>query len=184
MTDHVAEAVDAHLAHWADDLGSDRRAYTNHVVRMLKLCDALHRHFGGADADKPTSRELFVIAGVFHDLGIWTAHTLDYLEPSAELARRWLADNDRSELADDVSRMIVDHHKLTGAGDIGDPVEIFRRADFIDASLGLRRFGLPMAEYRSIAKQYPNAGFHKRLAQFLGKQVITHPTNPAPMFKW
>jgi hypothetical protein len=31
-----------------------------------------------------------VIAACFHDLGIWTDHTFDYLSPSAGLARDYL----------------------------------------------------------------------------------------------
>lgn len=184
MTSTVPDWVSAHLEPWGDQLGRDRQAYTNHVIRVLELCDALHFQHGGTITDKPTNRELFLVAGVFHDLGIWTAKTLDYLGPSAKLARDWLRANDRSDLADDVTRMIEDHHKITQASAPDSPVEIFRRADFIDASLGIRRFGLPMPVYRGIARKYPNAGFHKRLLQLAGKQLVTHPSRPAPMFKW
>jgi hypothetical protein len=35
--------------------------------------------------------EKIAIAGVFHDLGIWTNKTFDYIAPSVVLAREYLA---------------------------------------------------------------------------------------------
>lgn len=168
--------VEARLAPYAAALGRDRQAYTHHVLRVLALCEELS---AGAARD-----ERFVTAAVFHDLGIWTAGTFDYLAPSADLARGWLLEQDRPDLVPEVVRMIDLHHKVRPAGEDSDPVEVFRRADTIDVTRGLRRFGVARAAYRWIAGEHPNAGFHRRLAQLTLRRLREDPLHPAPMLKW
>ncbi len=41
--------------------------------------------------------------------------------------------------------MIREHHKVTSAGEYGLLVEVFRRSDWIDVSLGVRRSGVSRA---------------------------------------
>ncbi|MBL1075509.1 hypothetical protein JK358_14005 [Nocardia sp. 2] len=183
-SDPGAAAVAKILEHWTTDLGSDRAAYTNHAIRVLRLCDLLHLHYGGSADELPGTREEFVVAAAFHDLGVWTAHTFDYLPPSLDLSRTWLADRGESALIPLVSAMIDDHHKLRPAGSRMSPIELFRRADAIDASLGVVRFGLPRREYGALRRAVPDAGFHKRLAQLFVTRVRQHPLSPAPMLKW
>ena len=46
----------------------------------------------------------------------------------------------------EIEAMIVNHHKVTSARpDRQSLVESFRRADWIDVTRGLRRFGLPLS---------------------------------------
>jgi len=59
----------------------------------------------------------------------------------------------------------------------------FRRADWIDVSRGLLTFGLPRARLVHIFSTWPDAGFHRRLAQLAGRRLLTHPWNPLPMFR-
>ncbi len=80
--------------------------------------------------------------------------------------------------------MIEQHHKIRHADGPTSPVEIFGRADTIDLTLGLRRFGVPLHAYRSIARHYPDAGFHRRIITLAAKRLYTHPTSPMPMVKW
>jgi hypothetical protein len=80
--------------------------------------------------------------------------------------------------------MIDNHHKVRGAGEPPDPVEIFRRADTIDVAFAARRFGVPYSKYRAIRRRYPDRGFHKRLVQLTVKRTIQHPSSPLPMFRW
>lgn len=183
MSGPLKPLVGERLEPWADRLGADREAYTHHVVRVLELCDALYAGTGAAGAT-PSEREEFLAAGVFHDLGIWTAGTLDYLPPSMELATAWLTEQGRPELVDLVTRMISEHHRIRSAGPPDDPVELLRRADLVDVSRGLVRFGVPRAVYRRVAREYPNAGFHRRLLQLTGRRIRSHPLRPAPMVKW
>ncbi|MGK8485759.1 HD domain-containing protein [Nocardia asiatica] len=173
--------VEARLAPWQQQLGPDRAAYTNHVLRVLALCDLL-----AADQQPPPSaREEFLTAATLHDIGIWSAGSFDYLGPSCDHARAWLSSIDRAELTGLVVSMIDEHHRIRPAGPPHDPVEIFRRADAIDVELGLLgRFGISRRTYRELAKRYPNHGFHRRLARLAARRLRTHPTSPLPMLKW
>jgi hypothetical protein len=181
--DELTVDLSAFLAPYADVLGKDRVAYTNHVTRMLLYCDRLFAAAGGT-GERPSRRPEYRIAGVFHDLGIWTDHTFDYLDPSIDLAVAYLEREGHTELTDLVTQMIDLHHKQRAAGEPDDPIEIFRRADLVDLSLGLRRFGLPFKECRAMLRAYPSRGFHFRLVQLTTRRTIEHPTSPLPMFKW
>ncbi|MRH87478.1 hypothetical protein GFY24_08410 [Nocardia sp. SYP-A9097] len=171
--------VDRRLEPWSAQLGVDRTAYTNHVLRVVRLCDLV------APALAPSDRPEFLAAAVFHDLGIWTAGTFDYLAPSERLAGNWLEGSGQSELIPLVIRMIDQHHKVRSAGEADDPVEIFRRADAIDVEMAvLGRFGVSRAAYRQLTEEFPDAGFHRRLLQLGAERLRTHPLSPLPVLKW
>lgn len=175
----MTPSLDALFAPWTAALGQDYTAYRHHVERLLVLCEVLAAREGVA-LDPVALR----VAAVYHDLGIWSDATFDYLEPSAARARDWLAASGHAGLAPQVTAMIEAHHKVRAAGPATDAVEIFRRADWIDVTLGLRNAGLPRTRYRALLRQYPDAGFHRRLVELSAKQLLTHPLNPLPMFRW
>ena len=66
------------LENQASALGHDFVAYRNHVYRVVNLCLAIA---GGGDQ---VELEKIAVAAVFHDLGIWTNHTFDYIAPSVK----------------------------------------------------------------------------------------------------
>ncbi|MGK2878383.1 MAG: phosphohydrolase [Solirubrobacterales bacterium] len=181
--DALAVDVSALLAPYADALGSDRPGYTNHVIRVLLYCDQLWERAGAA-GDPPSRQVQYRVSGAFHDLGIWTDETFDYLVPSIDLAAAYLEGRDCKELIPVVTEMIDMHHKQRPAGPPDSAVEIFRRADAIDVSLGLRRFGLPISTVRATKRAYPGRGFHRTLIRLTAKRTIEHPTSPLPVFKW
>ncbi len=184
MVDDVLAVEVSHLlAPYDEALGEDRAGYTNHVIRTMLFCDELAGIDGGPD-EQPSRRPEFLVCGVFHDLGIWTDKTFDYLVPSIDLAADHLEKIGRPELAPLVTTMIDEHHRQRSAGAPDDPVEIFRRADMIDVSLGLRAFGVARRRVREIRRAYPNRGFHRRLVQLTFQRTVEHPTSPLPMFKW
>ena len=168
------DRVEHILGRWERELGRDSTAYRNHVYRVIHFCDA----YRGGDAEQ---REKVAIAAAFHDLGIWSHSTFDYIPPSVGLAREYLRDEGLERWSGDVESMIAQHHKLTRHGD--GLVEAFRRSDLTDVSLGLVKFGLPAAYVREIRSRYPNAGFHKRLLQLAGGWWVRHPLHPLPMLK-
>lgn len=179
--DALAADIDARLAPWAAAMGADRTAYTHHVLRVLELCDLV----APAGAPRPSDRTEFRVAAVFHDLGIWSDGTFDYLPPSIALAEAHLRDTGAAELVPTVRAMIEHHHKLRPAGPADDPVEIFRRADAVDVELALLgRFGVRRRAYRALTRRYPDAGFHRRLVALAGQRLRTHPTSPLPMLEW
>lgn len=185
MDSAVVEEIERRLAPWTGHLGADRTAYRNHALRVLAICDALHGASPlAATGPAPSSTEEYLTAAAFHDLGIWSAGTFDYLAPSAELARDWLTGHRRDDLGPLVDAMIGEHHKLRSAGTPTSAVEVFRRADTTDVTLGVLRFGLPRRHYSTLLRQWPDAGFHRRLVALTLARARRHPTSPLPMFKW
>ncbi|KAA8885699.1 phosphohydrolase [Nocardia colli] len=176
-------AVGRGLDPWTAELGADRAAYTNHVLRVLSFCDALSGQTPG-DPDGPSGRIEFLTAAIFHDLGVWTSNTFDYLAPSIQLAHQWLTDQRREDLIPLVSTMIDDHHKIRHATGSPPEVELFRRADTVDVTAGLRRFGMTRGDYRTVTRRYPDSGFRRRLAQLAVRRIRGHPFSPLPMVKW
>src|SRR3954447_11879831 len=151
--------VDTVLDEYRSALGLDFIGYHNHVYRVVNLCLAIAGD-DGADLEK------IAIAAVYHDLGIWTAHTFDYIAPSVSLARRHLASYSRADWIPEIEAMIVNHHKISRAQpDRGSLVETFRRADWIDVSRGFRRFGLARTLIEPVLTAWPSAGFHWRLVE-------------------
>lgn len=172
------DRIDGILCAWRDVIGTDYPGYRNHVVRVVAFCLALR----GCDAQE---RQKLEIAACFHDIGLWTARTMDYLRPSVPPAREYLRQNGREDWADEIEAMILEHHKLRPVRDASSPlVELFRRGDLVDFSLGLVRFGVPRETYRALTGEFPNAGFHKALLRMVAPWVLRHPLNPAPMMKW
>jgi len=171
-------ALDEVLDKHAVELGEDLIAYRNHAYRVANLCVAL-RPADDAGIEK------IALVSAFHDLGIWTARTFNYLAPSAALACDHLRCTGHGDWQQDVAGMIREHHKVrryrgTGA----EVVEPFRRADWIDVSRGLLSFGLPRTLLRGIFSRWPNAGFHKRLVQLTLREARMHPLRPIPVLKW
>lgn len=170
--------VDSVLNAHAAELGDDFTGYRNHAYRVLNLCVALQSVNG------EHLRRLFV-AAAFHDLGIWTNRTFDYLEPSAELACAHLAATGKADWQPEVSGMITEHHRIRRARGPRDSLtEAFRQADWIDISHGVLSFGVPRKVMRQIFAAWPDAGFHRRLVQLFLKRLRTNPGSPLPMLKW
>jgi hypothetical protein len=97
----IDDVLDGH----ASALGNDFVAYRNHVYRVANLCVAIAG--GRGDLEK------IAAAAVFHDLGIWTDRTFDYIAPSIALAREYLVAREREDWISEISTMIADHHKIT-----------------------------------------------------------------------
>lgn len=151
-------------------------SYKNHVYRMV--------NFGLAFGDlSPAEEEKVIIAGCFHDLGIWNDGTFDYLRPSIALAREYLEQIHKPDWSDQISLMIGEHHKLRRHR--GDALtEALRRADLVDISLGVIRFGLDPVFVRDVRARFPNTGFHVGLLRTACSWVLHHPFNPVPVLKW
>ena len=80
--------------------------------------------------------------------------------------------------------MILEHHTiLEHARNTQSLAEPFRRADWIDVSMGLRTFGLSRTWVRSLYLVWPSAGFHTRLLQMTLQRWKSHPLSPLPMMR-
>jgi HD domain len=170
--------VEEVLGDHASALGHDFIAYRNHVYRVVNLCLAIV-------GDSRVELEKVAVAAVFHDLGIWTNKTFDYIAPSVAIARQHLAARGLADWIPEIEAMIVNHHKVTAyRANPQSLVESFRRADWIDVSRGLRRFGVPRPLIAAVAATWPGAGFHRRLVELTIDRFSEHPLTPLPMVRW
>jgi len=169
--------LDALLNAHAAQLGGDFALYRNHAYRVANLCAA--QVPGGAQ-----HIEKIAITAAFHDLGIWTDGTFDYLQPSVRLARTYLAHCGKAEWTPEITEMILQHHKISRYR--GNPewlVEPFRRADWVDVTRGLITLGLSRKVIGAVYAAWPSAGFHKRLVQLELAHLRKHPLNPLPVVR-
>lgn len=163
---------------YAPALGADFTGYSNHTYRVMNLCLALSHASDGARQDK------IAIAAAFHDLGIWTAGTFDYIEPSARLASAHLVRSNQTTWGPEIETTIREHHKLLRYRPHPEWLaEPFRRADLVDLSRGVVRFGLPHGFIKDLYARWPSAGFHTRLVQLSLTRLKTHPFSPLPMVR-
>jgi len=159
----------------ATALGDDLVAYRNHVYRIVNLCVAIVG---------PGELEKIAVAAVFHDLGIWTDGTFDYIAPSIALAHDYLVTRGREDWTAEIEKMIADHHKITpSTSDPDSLVEAFRRADWIDVTRGRRGFGIPRPFVARLFATWPSAGFHWRLVTLTLDRFRSHPLTPLPMVR-
>lgn len=177
MTIDRIPPLDELLAQHVSAMGRDAVPYRNHAYRVANLC------FAFVPPDPDTVHKI-AIAAALHDMGIWTERTFDYLQPSIALARTHLQRIGKAEWADEVTAMILEHHKLSPYRGRADwLVEPFRRSDWIDVTVGLRSFGVPRARLRDLLRRWPDAGFHLGLVRQELKRFATHPWSPLPMLR-
>jgi hypothetical protein len=177
--------VEKHLTRYQELLGDDYAGYRGHIYRVLTY--SLHFLHGSEE-----KRSVIAAALVFHDLGLWTDHTLAYLEPSVKRAeeyfdsRSWSLE-DRQLLKD----IIYWHHKLTpyqGPAEAAEVINAVIKADLIDASFGLITKGMPRAHIEKVSQAIPENNFHKTLLEFgprlHGWNVIRIVTDLSSILKW
>lgn len=171
------DRIEEILNSYRDQIGVDYKGYKNHCVRIIRFLNYL----------KPISSdeyEKLLIAVAFHDIGLWTHDTFDYLPPSVCLLKKYLTRIGKTEWIEEISLMIDRHHKFTAYQGKHELVELFRKADLVDFSLGLVNHGISKDYISRIKKQFPNEGFHKMLLVRMLKWVPLHPFRPIPMFKF
>lgn len=170
------EMIEYLLEKYRSAIGDDLGKYRNHVYRVFLNCLLI-------DGEK-ANEEKYAIAAVFHDIGIWTDHTIDYLEPSIDQAKKYLTESGKQEWTDEISLMIDWHHKTSRyKGEHEQTVENFRKSDWIDVSLAILTFGFDKHKINETRKKLPDLGFHLFLIGKLTKNFFKHPLNPLPMFR-
>ena len=168
--------IDEILNAFRAELGLHYQKYHNHVYRVFNLTLILN-------GSKPINEKALPIAAAFHDLGIWTAKTFNYLSPSVELAKTYLQKHGISNLERRVTDIINNHHKLSTYK--GDAItESFRKADFVDLSFSLISFGVNKETLKELNTEFPSLGFHRFIVKQAIKNTLRHPLNPLPMMKW
>lgn len=170
------QRIEAILSYYKNDLGNDYDMYRNHVFRVFSICILID--------NRKENEDKYAIAAAFHDLGIWTQKTFDYLRPSIVLAHAYLNQIGKVAWSEEIELMIDMHHKRSRYRGIHHKtVETFRRADWMDVTKGRRTFGFEKGSLDSIVELYPYLGFHRFLLVQTMKNFFKSPFNPLPMFK-
>ena len=153
--------------------------YRNHAYHILNFA----RQWMAPSAERD---EKLAICGVFHDIAAWPDANLDYLDPSADLADAYLDEAGRGAWKPEMRLMIEMHHKLTAyRGDKRESVEAVRRADWCDVSFAMFRFGLRRSFVDEVRREFPLGAFYPdHVYKVIGKWMIRHPLNPAPIMRW
>lgn len=150
------EILEAHRARArGDDPGYD--AYKAHVYRVVNFA----RAFAAPEADRD---DKLAIAASFHDLAAF--ETLDYLVPSIVAQDAWLRQTGRQGWSDELALVVAQHHRLTRyppERPHATLVEAVRRADLVDVSQGLVRFGLPREYVAEVRSAFDAGVFFKRV---------------------
>lgn len=171
-----SKLIDEALLYFRLDIGKDFDTYRNHVYRVFHNCRIID--------PSPENETKYALAAVFHDIGIWTDSTFDYIPPSIERARAFLQDSPSAVDLDEISAMITWHHKLSPyEGNYALTTESFRKADWIDVTAGLLSFGHSRRQFRVSWGRYPFQGFHRFLLRQSALNTLRHPLNPLPMFR-
>lgn len=170
--------IDQILSKWQECIGVDYPGYRGHVYRMFNFCLAL----------KPCTEEektKLAIAACFHDIGLWSDRAVDYIPPSVGQAKLYLSRSGLEAWSEEVGLMVEMHHKVRAYKDTRYPlVELFRKGDLVDFSLGVFTFGLPRSYIRRVKNAIPNHGFHQFLMRGARDWFLAHPFSPPPFMKW
>jgi len=150
------EILESHrqCAH-GDQAGYD--GYKAHVYRVANFARALTPP--GPDRD-----DKLAIAAAFHDLAAFD--TVDYLVPSIAAQDAWLQETGRENWSDELALIVAEHHRLSRYGPTRPHaalVEAFRRADLVDVSQGLIRFGIRASYVNEVRATFDAGVFFKRV---------------------
>ncbi|WP_042479531.1 hypothetical protein [Solitalea canadensis] len=170
------ETIDSILNVYKTDLGHYYEPYKNHVYRVF--------NFAVSSINSKEDLQKLAIAAAFHDIGIWTNSTFDYLQPSIKLARNYCLTNELTpETTAEIELMIDDHHKLNKVT-TSALAELFRQADLVDLSLGLIGNGHEKEYIKAVRNKFENKGFHWFLVKAFLKNLVKNPLNPLPVVKF
>ncbi|MFK7968744.1 MAG: HD domain-containing protein [Bacteroidia bacterium] len=164
--------IDGILNQHHEALGLDLLAYSGHCYRVLN-----YMRFLGMDED---DLDLALVALPFHDLAVWTEKSMDYLEPSFLLAKSYVEEKELDLDINHLRIIILGHHK-TSKIDQSPVAELLRKADLIDLSKGMIRFGLSKAKIAEVKSAMPYYGFQSIIMRKVIVHAIKHPFKPFPM---
>jgi hypothetical protein len=167
----------AALAALRDAAGETGGPMERHGIRVFLIADRL-----ATARELKVDREVLLIAGLLHDVGLYDAasqggvYVKEGAEFTAELLQAQGWDENRTQLCSDA---IERHHELRSQWDRGAEVELIRRADLIDISDGLVRFGLSREWIRDLFKSVSRQGTYRTIgyevARVLRHRPLTFP---------
>jgi hypothetical protein len=152
-----------------------------HGLRVFLIADRM-----ATARELEVDREVLLIAGLLHDVGLYDAasHGGVYVKEGAEFTAEILRDHGwdggRIRLCFDA---IERHHELRSQWDRGAEVELIRRADLVDLSSGLIRFGLSREWIRDLFKSVSRDGTYRTIGHEVGLVLIHRPLTLPQIFR-
>lgn len=151
-----------------------------HSVRVVLLTRQLARARALEIDD-----ELVTCAGLLHDLGLYpgAASRQAYVSDSRRLAERlltaqgWHADRTRR-----CAEAVEQHHAPRPQWRRGTECELLRRADLIEVSHGLLRFGLDRSQLDAIVAAVPRDGFATEVVRGVARSARERPATLLRIF--
>lgn len=146
----------------------------NHCLRLFTFADMLLSREGC-----PMDRDLAYAVAMVHDLGLVTEQDegRNYMQRSAALFRRllgpqWRGDASALEVAD---QCLLYNHRLLPGKWVHPEVECFRRAVWVEHSLGKKRYGLDREVVEQVFALYPRDNFDRVLRDFSRRVLLREP---------
>jgi HD domain len=152
-----------------------------HGIRVFLIADRM-----ATARELEVDREVLLIAGLLHDVGLYDAasHGGVYVKEGAEFTAEILHkcgwDDARVQLCFDA---IERHHELRSQWDRGDEVELIRRADLVDLSDGLVRFGLSREWIRDLFKSVSRDGTYRTIGYEVARVIRHRPLTLPQIFR-
>jgi predicted hydrolase (HD superfamily) len=152
-----------------------------HGLRVFLIADRL-----ATARETKVDREVLLIAGLLHDVGLYDAashggvYVREGAEFTAELLREQGWDEDRISLCFDA---IERHHELRTQWERGAEVELIRRADLVDVSSGLVRFGLSREWIRDLFKSISRDGTYRTIGHEVVRVLRHRPLTLPQIFR-
>jgi predicted hydrolase (HD superfamily) len=175
------ESEAAALARLREITGESGGPMERHGLRVFLIADRL-----ATARDAEVDRELLLIAGLLHDIGLYDeasrggVYVLEGAEFTAELLRSQGWEEERIRLCFDA---VERHHELRSQWERGAEVELIRRADLIDVSAGLVRFGLSREWLRDLFKSISRDGTYRTIGHELARILRNRPLTLPQIFR-
>jgi HD domain len=173
-------ATEACLAELRSLSGTVDGPMERHGLRVYEIaCELAAKR--GIDVD----RELLLCVAWLHDAGLYpgAASSDTYVVDGRHLLERVVAPFDwpaeRLELG---GNAVERHHELRAQWRAGNEVELIRRADLVDVSGGVVRFGLDRAWLRELNARVPRDGLVGEIARLVGGALRTRPLTMVQIF--
>ncbi len=151
-----------------------------HCVRCRRIAAELARRCGWV-----IDGEVLTVAAILHDIGLYPSVSTGgvYTRDGADLARRMLPRYGwTSERIERCADAIDRHHELRSQLDRGPEVEALRRADLVDVSGGLIRFGVSRSWMRVLNASVPRDGLAGELRREVGRALRERPATLPRIF--
>jgi len=177
LADDIVETADERdaLAAVRDVTGERDGPFERHGIRCFLLAEEL-----AAERSLSVDRELLLIAGLLHDIGLYPAASRGgvYVTDGKEFARDLLAGRPGWADEERLTRCLLAierHHELRSQWDAGVEVEVLRRVDLTEVSSALVRWGIDRSRIQAINAAVPRDGFYRAVGGLLGHALVERP---------